>query len=409
MDVVHERCCGLDVHKKTVVACVLSGRQREVRTFGTMTRDLLALTAWLEQERVTHVAMESTGVYWLPVYNLLEGREFQLLVVNARHVKAVPGRKTDVKDAEWLADLLRHGLLKASFIPDRQQRELRELVRYRRTLIQERARIVTRIQKLLEGANIKLGDVASNVVGKSGRAMLKELASGNRDAAAMAELALSNLRSRRAELEQALIGSVGPHHEFMLQSQLRVVEQLEAEIEAINQEVEQRLRPFEAALALIDDIPGIGRHGAEQILAETGFDMSRFPTADHFVSWARVCPGNNQSGGRNKNGSTGRGNPWLRTALIEAALGAARAGRAKPNFLSARYHRLAGRRGSKRAAMAVAHSILVAIYHMLRDGTHYADLGATHWDDHHRDAVARRSVQRLEQLGYRVTIEEVVA
>lgn len=409
MEAVHERCCGLDVHKKTVVACVLSSRRRETRTFGTMTRDLLGLVEWLEAEKITHVAMESTGVYWMPVYNLLEGREFELLVVNARHVKAVPGRKTDVKDAEWLAELLRHGLLRASFIPDRQQRELRELVRYRRTLIQERARLITRVQKLLEGANIKLGDVASDVMGMSARAMLKELATGNRDAAAMAQLAQSNLRTKRGELEQALIGSVGPHQEFMLRSQISLVEQIEAQIEAVNAEVEQRMRPFAAALTMIDEIPGIGVHSAEQILAETGFDMGRFPTAGHFVSWARVCPGNNQSGGKRHDTSTGRGNPWLRSALIEAALGAVRAGRARPNFFSARYHRIAGRRGSKKAAMAVAHSILIAIYNMLRDGVHFEDLGGSHWDDNHRDAVARRSIQRLQQLGYRVTVEEVVA
>jgi len=407
MKAVHQRCCGLDVHKKTVVACVLSGKGRETRTFGTMTRDLLELAVWLEKERVSHVAMESTGVYWKPVFNILEGRRFQLLVVNARYVKAVPGRKTDVKDAEWLAELLRHGLLRPSFVPDRPQRELRELVRYRRTLIQEKARLITRIQKLLEGANIKLGDVASNVMGLSGRAMLKELASGNRDAAAMAELAMSNLRTKRAELEQALTGSVGPHQEFLLHSQIRMVEQIETELEAIDEEVEKRMLPFAAAVDLIDAIPGIGRHGAEQILAETGTDMTRFASPEHFASWARVCPGNNESGGKRHNTSTGLGNPWLRSALIEAALGAVRAGRAHPNFFAARYRRLAGRRGTRKAAMAVAHSILIAIYHMLRDGAHFEDLGATHWDEHHRESVARRSVHRLQQLGYRVTIEEV--
>jgi len=409
MKAVNEVCCGLDVHKKTVVACVLTSRTRETRTFGTMTHELLELADWLEDVKVTHVAMESTGIYWAPVFNLLEGHSYQLMVVNARHVKAVPGRKTDVKDAEWLAELLRHGLLKPSFIPDRPQRELRELVRYRRTLIQERARLTTRVQKLLEGANIKLGDVASNVMGMSARAMLKELAAGNRDTTAMSELALSSLKAKKPQLKQALTGSVGPHQEFLLQSQIRLFEHIEAEIEAVSAEVEERMRPFEPALALIDEIPGIGRRGAEQILAETGVNMSRFPSPEAFASWARVCPGNNQSGGKRHNASTGQGNPWLRSALIEAALGAARAGRTRPNFFSARYSRLAAHRGSRKAAMAVAHSILIAVYHMLRDGTYFKDLGPGHWDDHHREAVARRSVERLRRLGYAVTIAEATA
>ena len=244
MQMVHERCCGLDVHKKTVVACVLTSTRRETRTFGTMTFELMQLVEWLEQERVTHVAMESTGVYWKPVFNLLEGREFELLVVNARHVKAVPGRKTDVKDAEWLADLLRHGLMRASFVPDRNQRELRELVRYRRTLIQEKTRLITRVQKVLEGANIKLGDVASNVVGMSSRAMLRELISGNTDTQAIAELAMSNMRPKRQRLALALEGTVGAHQRFLLQSQIELIEVMEKQIEAINEEVEQRMRPF---------------------------------------------------------------------------------------------------------------------------------------------------------------------
>ena len=402
---VHQRCCGLDVHKKTVVACVMTTRKQETRTFGTMTRELLALSDWLVAEGVTHVAMESTGVYWKAVYNLLEATDLELLVVNARHVKAVPGRKTDVRDAEWLADLLRHGLLRASFVPDRPQRELRELVRYRKALTEDRARLVTRIQKVLEGANIKLGDVASDVMGMSGRAMLKALAAGNTNAAEMAELALSNLRSKRPQLEQALVGSVGPHQRFLLSTQIRLVESMEQELALLDQEVEERLRPFDAALALIDEIPGVGRRTAEIVLAEIGLDMSRFPNADHLASWARICPGTNMSAGKRGNASIGPGSPWLRGALMEASLGALRADRAHPNFLAARYRRIAARRGAKRAQVAVAHSILIAIYHMLRDGAHYQDLGATHWDEHHRATIVKRSVHRLEQLGYRVTIE----
>ena len=405
MRTLHERCSALDVHKKTIVACAITPGGQETVTFGTMTRDLLELSDWLTSKGITIVAMESTGVYWKPPFNILEAQGFELVVVNARHVKAVPGRKTDVKDAEWLADLLRHGLLKSSFIPNRWQRELRELVRYRKTLVEERARLVTRVAKLLEGANIKLGDVASDVMGASARAMLKELAAGNTDTHAMADLAKSHLRNRREELEHALTGSVGPHQAFMLNSQIRMVEQIEAEIEAVNVEVEERVRPFQAAVALIDEIPGIGQRSAEQILAETGVDMSRFPSAAHFASWARVAPGNNESGGKRHYASTGGGNPYLRTALVEAALGAVRAGRSKPNFFSARYQRLAARRGPKRAAMAVAHSMLVAIYHILKDGAHFHDLGAHFHDEQRRERFVRRSVQRLQELGYRVTIE----
>jgi len=405
MRAVHERCSGLDVHKKTVVACAITPEGQETVTFGTMTRDLLGLVDWLSEKGVTHVAMESTGVYWKPVYNLLE-ENFSLLVVNARHIHAVPGRKTDVKDAEWLADLLRHGLLRASFIPDRGQREMRELVRYRKTLVEERSRLVTRIQKLLEGANIKVGDVLSNVVGKSGRAMLEGIASGNTDAGALAALAVGNLRAKRPELERALTGSAGPHQQFLLASQLRLIEQLESEIESVTLEVEDRLRPFEAAVALLDEIPGIGRRSAEQILAETGFDMSRFPTSAHFASWARVCPGNNESAGKRHHSTTGAGNPFLRTALIEAALGAVRAGRRQPNFFSSRYHRLVVRRGPHRAAMAVAHSMLVAIYRMLSDGAHFEDLGPDYVDTRRREALVRNSVRKLNELGFKVTLEE---
>ena len=405
MRTLHERCCGLDVHKKNVVACVLTPEGQEMRTFGTMTYDLLQLGDWLTERGVTHVAMESSGVYWRPVYNLLED-SFTLLVVNARHMKAVPGRKTDVKDAEWIADLLRHGLLKASFIPNRWQREIRELVRYRKTLVEERSRLVTRVQKVLESANIKIGDVITNVVGKSGRAMLTELAAGNEDVAAMANLALGTAKAKRPQLQHALAGSVGPHQRFMLQSQLRLIEQLEAEIEAITAQVEEGMRPFQAAVDLLDQIPGIGPRTAEQVLAETGIDMTRFPTSAHFASWARVCPGNNQSGGKRRQAGTGSGNPYLRTALIEAALGAVKAGRRQPNFFSSRYHRLVVRRGPQRAAMAVAHSMLVAIYRMLHDGAHFQDLGPNHFDERRKESLVRNSVRKLQELGYRVTLED---
>ncbi len=407
MRTIYERSCGLDVHKKTVVACVLTPASQQTRTFGTMTPDLLQLREWLQSEGVTHVAMESTGVYWKPVFNLLEDQGMELMVVNARHVKAVPGRKTDVKDAEWLADLLRHGLLKASFIPNREQRELRELVRYRRTVIEQRAHVVQRIQKLLEGANIKLGDVTSDVMGVSGRAMLTALATADQDARTLAGMAKTALRRKIPELERALTGSFGPHQRFMLRSQFQLLEALEAQIASLDDEVAQRMRPLQAALDHLDEIPGIGVRAAQQIIAEVGTDMTRFPTSAHFASWARICPGNNESAGKRRNSSIGGGNRWLRNALLEAAWTVSHSRR--QTFFTARHRRIAARRGNKRAAIASAHSLLVAIYHMLRDGTVFQDLGPMHFEKLNREAVTRRSLRRLEQLGYRVTLEEATA
>jgi transposase len=402
MEVINERCAGLDVHKKTVVACVIIPEGKETRTFSTMTQGLLELADWLGESQVTQVAMESTGVFWKPVYNLLEGLDFTLLVVNARHIKAVPGRKTDVKDAQWIADLLRHGLLRGSYIPDRPQRELRELVRYRRNLVRERSRVINRIQQVLEGANIKLSSVATDISGASGLAMLAQLARGEATPEQLADLARGRLRNKRAELEQALRGLMGTHQRMMLQSQLRHLEFLAQEIEQLDQEVEQRMGPFEEAIQVADAIPGIGPRNAQEILAEIGVDMNRFPTEEHLSSWAKVCPGNNESAGKRKNGHTGYGNPWLRSALVEAAWAAVRT---KGSYLSAQYHRLAARRGAKRAILAVAHSILVIIYHLLRDGTTYQDLGGDYFDQRNAQAVVRRSVRRLEGLGYRVTLE----
>jgi transposase len=309
MEGVNERCCGLDVHKKRVVACVITPHGQETRTFSAMTPGLLELADWLEQCGVSHVAMESSGVFWKPVYNLLEGLDSTLLVVNARHMKAVPGRKTDVKDAEWNADLLRHGWLRGSYIPERPQRELRELVRYRRSLIRQRAQVVHRIQQVLEGANIKLSSVATNVVGVSGRAMLEALVSGNDDPEALAELARGKLQQKRPALVEALKGLMGPHQRLMLQSQLRHLDFLREEIGRLDQEVADRLRPFEEALQRLDEVPGIGRRSAEEVVAEIGPDMRPFPTAAHLASWARVCPGNNESAGKRKSGRTGHGTP----------------------------------------------------------------------------------------------------
>jgi transposase len=406
MDVLYERCCGLDIHKRTVVACLIvlgSGSQgtKEVRSFGTMTDDLVQLADWLLAANCTHVAMESTGVYWKPIWNLLEDR-FTLLLVNARHVKAVPGRKTDVKDCEWLADLLRHGLLRGSFVPDRAQRELRELTRYRTSLVQERSAEVNRLQKTLEGANIKLGDVATDIMGLSSRQMLAALAAGETDAAAMAQLAHGRLRDKRPQLERALAGRIGPHQRFLLARQLAHIDFLDASIAEVSAEIAARLRPCEAELERLATIPGVGRRTAEILLAEIGTDMRRFPTPAHLASWAGMCPGNDESAGKRRSGKTRKGSPWLRAALVEAARAA---GRSKGTYLAAQYHRFAARRGTKRAAVAVGHTILVIAYRLLREGDVYRDLGDRYFDERDRHAVERRLIARLEGLGYTVSLD----
>lgn len=411
MEVLHERCCGLDVHQKTVVACLLTpgvtpgarGQpHREVRTFGTMTDDLLALADWLAAAGCTHVAMESTGVLWKPVYNLLEGG-FELVLVNAHHVKQVPGRKTDVRDCEWLADLLRHGLLRASFVPERPQRELRELTRYRTAKVRERSREVQRLQKTLEGANLKLAAVVSSIMGKSARRMLAALVAGDGavNPAALAALAEGTLRTKRADLERALVGSFGSHQRFLVAEHLAQLDHLDETIDRLSQEIAERLRPFEHALVQLEAIPGVGRRTAEGLLAEVGPTVGRFPTAAHLASWAGLCPGNHESAGKRLSGRTRKGNPWLRTALVEAAHAAART---KRSYLAAQYRRLAARRGGKRAAIAVAHTILVTAYCLLKHGTVYQDLGPLYFDQRDRQHVERRLVRRLEALGHTVTL-----
>ena len=404
MDIVYERCCGLDIHKKTVVACLIipgSSRktQKAIRTFGTMTDDLLVLADWLAEHEVTHVAMESTGVYWKPIWNLLEDR-FELLLVNAQHLKAVPGRKTDVKDSEWIADLLRHGLLKASFVPDRPQRELRELTRYRTALLQDRAAEVNRLQQTLEGANIKLAAVATDVLGKSGREILAALVAGDTAADALAQLAKGRLREKIPQLERALTGRVGPHQRFLVARHLAQIDAFDETVTQVSAEIAERLRTVDDDLERLDTIPGVGRRTAEVIVAELGTDLERFPTAGHAASWAGMCPGNNESAGKRKSGKTRKGNPALRTALAEAAHGAARK---RACYLAAQYHRLAARRGKKKALIAVGHTILVIAYHLLTRATVYHDLGPTHFDQRDRDRTHRHLVARLEKLGYAVT------
>ncbi|MCZ8513887.1 IS110 family transposase [Paenibacillus filicis] len=404
MKVVYKHCCGLDVHKKSVTACVLTPKGKEIRTFGTMSDDLIQMADWIKSHRCTHVAMESTGVYWKPIFNLLELEELEIMVVNAQHIKAVPGRKTDVKDAEWIANLLRHGLLQGSFIPNREQRELRELVRYRRSLIDERSREVNRIQKVLEGANIKLSSVATDILGVSGRAMIEAMISGIEDPHTLAELAKNKLRNKKNDLERALQGLIGPHQKLMLEAQLKHIDFLDEQIAKLDEEIKLRMEPFEKDLERLDTIPGVGRRTAEQILAEIGTDVkNQFPSANHMCSWAGMTPGNNESAGKRKSGRTRKGNKKLRQALVEAARSAART---KNTYLSSQYHRIAARRGANRAAIAVGHTILTIVYYLLTRNEDYIELGADFYDQRRKDMVIKQSIKRLESLGVKVSIDK---
>jgi len=369
-----------------------------------MTHDIMALTDWLMERGVTHVAMESSGVFWKPIYNLMEGLGLTILVVNAQHIKAVPGRKTDVKDAEWIAELMQHGLLRGSYIPDRSSRELRELVRYRRSLIEQRAQVVNRIQKVLEGANIKLSGVATDVVGVSGRAILEAMVAGIDDPAVLSELARGRLRKKLPELNDALTGLIGHHQRLLVASQLRHLDFLDREIDGLNQEVAELMHPLAEALERLDSIPGMGQRTSEEVLAEIGSDMSRFPTKAHLASWAKLCPGNNESAGKRMSGRTGHGNRWLRASLVEAAWGAAHT---RGTYLSSQYNRIASRRGRKRAIIALAHTILGTIYFLLRDGIKYQDLGGNYFDERDRERFIHRAVNRIERLGFRVELEAV--
>lgn len=404
MQVVYPHCCGLDVHKKTVTACAITPKGKEIRTFSTMTDDLIQMADWIKSHRCTHVAMESTGVYWKPIFNLLELEELHIMVVNAQHIKAVPGRKTDVKDAEWIANLLRHGLLQGSFIPKREQRELRELVRYRRSLIDERSREVSRIQKVLEGANIKLSSVATDILGVSGRAMIEAMLEGVEDPRELAELAKARLKNKKGDLERALRGLIGPHQKLMLETQLKHIDFLDEQIANLDEEVKERMLPFEEDLERLDTIPGVGRRTAEQLLAEIGTNVEeQFPSAAHLCSWAGMAPGNNESAGKRKSGRTRKGNKKLRATLVEAARSAART---KNTYLSAQYQRIASRRGANRAAVAVGHTILTIAYHLLTRKENYIELGADFYDQRRRDIVIKQAIKRLESLGIKVNIEQ---
>lgn len=407
MELVIARCAGLDVHQATVVATVRGpdeqgGRLNVTATFGTMTADLLALRDWLQAYGVTHVALESTGVYWKPVYYVLEDA-FTLLLINMQELKRVPGRKTDVKDSEWLAQLLECGLLKASFVPPPVIRELRDLTRYRVQQVGDRSQEVNRLCKVLEDAGLKLTSVVTDVMGASGRAMLRALADGTTDPEVLADLARGTLRKKLPALRRALQGRFRPHHAFLIESIFAKIDFLDETLDRLMAEIDRRVGPFEPVLAALDTIPGVDRIGAMSLVAETGGDMSRFPSAGHLCSWGAMCPGQNESAGKRRSGKTRKGNRYLRRTLIQAALGAMRK---KRSALQARYHRVKRQRGHKKAVVAVGHQILEIAYYIMRDGISYDELGADYFDRRHAERAVRRHVRHLEALGFHVTIEK---
>jgi transposase len=399
------RCCGLDIHKARLTACVrllVDGVLSElIETFGTTTSDLLALRDWLKAHEVTHLAMESTGVYWKAPYYVLED-DFEVLLVNAQHIKHVPGRKTDTIDAAWIAQLLACGLLRGSLVPPRPIRELRDLTRYRKSLIYERSRAINRLHKLLEDAGVKLACVATDVMGVSGRAMMRALIDGDADADALAELAKGKLRRKLPELRKALEGRFRAHHAFLLERMLARIEDLESDIDAVSQRVEEQIAPFAAAVELLCTIPGVQRRTAEVIIAETGGDMSAFPTAKHLASWAGLCPGQRESAGKRKSAKTRKGSPWLRATLIESARAASRT---RDTYLSERYRQLARRRGDKKAIVALAHEILTATWHMLTTGEIYRETGPAPLREQAQDRARNRALRQLEKLGHKVTLQ----
>jgi len=409
VEVRFERCCGLDVHKRSIAACCIypdaERLKKEIRSFGTMTSDLLALADWLAQRQVTQVAMESTGSFWKPVWNILEAG-FELVLVNPLHIKAFNRDKTDVKDCEWLGDLLRHGLLKASFVPERRQRELRELTRYRTSLREERAAEVNRLQKVLEGANIKLASVASDIMGRSGRDMLAALVSGDKTPAEMAELALGKLREKIPQLERALDGKVAPHQRFLVAQQLAHIDFLDEAIAQVEQEIGERLSPFEAQVAeRLDPVPGVALGVAQVVIAEVGSNVDRFPTAGHLTSWTGICPGNRESAGKRGRGKTRKGNQALRTALVNAAHAASMK---KGSYLQAQYLRLLPRLGKKKAIIALARRILEIVYHLLRDPQSiFREQGAHYLHEDHRERAKLHYLRKLRALGYKVDPEPI--
>jgi len=405
MEVLYPHCAGLDVHKETVVACVrhmAEGKiNTEVKTFQTTTGGLLELSAWLAGEGTTHIAMEATGVYWKPVWHILSDGEFHLVLANAAHVKNVPGRKTDVKDAEWLADLMAHGLIRPSFVPDEPTQQMRDLLRTRKQLVRERTSHAQRIQKTLEDANIKLDSVISDVLGVSGRSILAELIKGETAPQVLAARASSRIKASSKQLEASLRGRVTKHHRFLLKLHLDHIDALDAAIASIDQEVDGNVESFRQAAQLLSDIPGLGPLAVLIVLSEIGLDMSRFPSAAHLVSWAGLCPRNDESAGKRRSSRMRQGAPWLKTILVQCAWAAART---KGSYFQAQYQRLRSRRGSKKAVCAVAASLLTTIYHMLKNGTLYQDLGPDHFDQRAKQKHVMRLISKLENLGYDVQI-----
>jgi len=408
MRVVFSVGCGLDVHKRTVTACLLKLGARgkvvkETRTFQTTTAELRKLAAWLAANGCQHVAMESTGVYWKPVYNVLEEVCTLVMLVNAQHIKNVPGRKTDVKDAEWIAELLVHGLLTGSFVPPKEIRELRELTRYRKKLIQQRGDQCNRIQKLLEACNIKLASVATDVLGVSGRDMLEALVAGETDPAVMADMARGRMRSKIPQLTAALEGVASDTQRWLLGEQLDHIAELDEKVVRLDEKIEELMRPFAVLIEKLCEIPGVGVRIAQVILAEIGTDMEQFPTSKHLASWAAMCPGHHESAGKRKSGRTRRGNNWLKTALMEAGWAASHT---KDTYLAAQYGRISRRRGKKRACVAVGHSILTIVYHLLsHPESHYSDLGPDYFQLQDKQRLAQKLMRRLANLGYHVAIQ----
>jgi transposase len=405
MEAIIERCCGIDVHKKTITVCLMIGAAGEsarttIKTFSTLTPDLLACRDWLIAEGCTHAVLESTGVYWKPLFNVLEDA-IEVVLANARHVKNVPGRKTDVKDCEWLAQLLRHGLIKGSFIPPKPVRQLRDLTRYRQKLVQQRAAELNRLQKFLEDANIKLSSVVSDINGVSAQQMIQHLIADDMSPEQMAQLAKGRLRSKLAELEKALMGHLSEHQRLMLKVSLQVIGSYDEAIEKLSQEIGRHMLAFEPVAGRLQSIPGVKKNGAERIIAEIGVDMNQFPSDAHVSSWAGISPGNNESAGKRYSGRSTPGNKWLKACLVEAAWAASKT---KNTYLKARYHRLAARRGKKRAIVAIGHTILIMAYHIIKEQSTYKELGADYFERLNEQAIIKRLTARIQNLGYQVEL-----
>ena len=398
MEVVYRRCCGIDVHKKVIVACLNIGGKQEMREFGATTSDIKSLANWLLEAKCEKIAMESTGVYWKPLYNLFELMGLEAIIVNASHMKALPGRKTDVKDAEWISDLLRHGLLKASFIPDREQRELREIARYRKSLIEERARELNRLQKILEGANIKLDSVVTDINGKSARKLIDKIAADETlNVDEVSKMIHGNIRSKLDQIMLSIEGITTPLQRKLIAQIVDHIDDMTKRIADMDDLIKGYMEQYESAIAAIDELPGIARRSAEVIISEIGMDMSRFPSAEHLCSWAGVCPGNHKSAGKRQHGKTTKGNKALKATLTQCAQAAKNC---KDSYFAAQYQRIAARRGKNRATVAVAHSMLIAIYHVLKNGVAFKDLGSDYYDNFNREHKIRGYLKRLASLGW---------